>query len=368
MIWQAIRKLPAALICVVCVVSWLSCTSTEEPGVVEVAYELRMNGKLNEAKKNLEDALAKNPEYAAGHYEFSRLKLHEALGSNPRDQLPRLLSEAQKSIDQAVELDPESVIYPFFAGQIGFMLSYLAMNMGESDVQERIARTCDAFVSVLQLKPDYHEAKLNLVELYGLLPAEMGGDKSKAETYLSELAKSDEVYGMKARSILDEVSVADWGALHEKYPGRTDVLEELGKAHLREGNVSEAGKCFDEVVEIDPSELTLFLDLGRFHFIHVMELFMSEEKEELPIHLAAAEAAVLRYLEAEHPAPMKAYALRMLSKVKHAAGDKEARDRLVEEAKELDPYHSRVTGNPSIALFTPPGTLARGHRYLTRPF
>ncbi len=367
MTWRAISMLSGALVCAACVLSSLSCSPASEPGAAEVAYELRMNGKLAEGRQLLVDALAQDPNYAAGHYELARIMLHAALGDNPR-KLDSLLIAAQQSIDRAVAHDSRSAIYPFFAGHVGFMRGYLAMHLGEADAAEKVARSCDAFATALRLKPDYREARLHLVELYGLLPEEMGGDRSKAEAHMSELAKVDEIFGMKAQSVLGEVSVADWEALRETHPGNTDVLEELGKAYLWQGDLIAAGQCFDEAVAIDSSEVILFLDLGRYHFVHVMEILMSEEQEELQTHLAAAEGAMLRYLETEHPAPMKAYALRMLSKVKHGAGEKEERNRLKEEAKALDPYHSRATGSPGLVLFAPPGTILQDHRYLMRPF
>ncbi len=367
MIWRAISKLSGALVCAACVLSSLSCSPASEPGAAEAAYELRMSGKLSEARQLLVDALARDPNYAAGHYELARIMLHAALGDHPR-KLDSLLVAAQQSIDRAVAHDSSSAIYPFFAGHVGFMRAYLAMNLGEADAAERVASSCDAFATALRLKPDYREARLHLVELYGLLPAEMGGDRSKAEAYMAELAEMDEVYGMKAQSVLGEVGVADWSALREQHPGNTEVLEELGKAYLWEGDLAAAGECFNEAVAIDSNEVILFLDLGRYHLIHMMEILMSEDQEGLQPHLAAAEAAMLRYLETEHPAPMKAYALRMLSKVKHGPGEKEERNRLKEEAKALDPYHSRATGSPGPVLFTPPGEIAHDHRYMMRPF
>lgn len=367
MIWRAISKLSGVLVCAACVLSAVSCSPASESGAAEAAFELRMSGKLDEAWQLLEDALARNPDYAAGHYELARIMLHAALGHHPR-KLDSLLIAAQQSIDRAVAQDSGSAIYPFFAGQVGFMRAYLAMNLGEAAAAERVAGSCEAFEAALRVKPDYREARLHLIELYGLVPAEMGGDRSRAEAHMSELAKTDEVYGMKAQSVLGEVSVADWQTLREKHPRNTDVLEELGKAYLWEGDLIASAKCFEEAVAIDSSKVILFLDLGRYHLIHTMELMRSEEQGELQMHLAAAETAMRRYLETEHPAPMKAYALRMLSHVKHGAGDKEERDRLKEEAKALDPYHSRATGSPGLVLFAPPGTILQDHRYLMRPF
>jgi tetratricopeptide (TPR) repeat protein len=371
MTWNTFGRLSGVIICAVCVLSTISCgPKTTESGPAEIAYELRMSGKLGEARQVLEDELVENPDYAMGHYELSRLKFHMMLGGNRRN-FERTLTEVQESIDRAVELDSSNVSYVFYAGLVGCMRSFVAMNLGEPTTSEEVTRAGAAFETALRLKPDYREAMLYLVELYGVFPADAGGDISKAEAYMSELATADEIYGLKARSILEDVSVADWRALYERHPDNTDVLEELGKAYLREGDATEAVKCFDEAVAIDSSAVILFLDLGRHHFGWGMEIMRSgdeENEEAVQTHLADAEAAMLRYLETDHPAPMKAYALRMLSNVKQGMGDEEERTRLKEEAKAVDPHHSRATGRPSSALFTPPGMIVHDHKYLTRPY
>ncbi|MBU1699541.1 MAG: hypothetical protein KJ970_13445 [Candidatus Eisenbacteria bacterium] len=335
-------------------------------GVAESAYELRMNGKLDEAKKILDDAVAANPGYAAGHFELARVKLHMALG-NPRE-IAALLAEAQQSIDRAIEIDPDNVIYSYFAGKVAFARAYMAMAMEEPDAKIKAARCCEAFETAVRLKPDYYEAMLHLVELYGDPPEGFGGDRSKAEAYQSKLAKKDEIFGVKARSVLENVSVADWTSLRDKYPGNTDIIEELGKAYLRENNLVEAGKCFEEAVKIDPREAILFMDLGRYHIFNVIQAMESEDKKSVETDLAAAEKAIQRYLEFEHPAPIRAYALEMLAKVKRGRGEQDKVDKLRKEAQALDPYYSKATGCPPLALFTPPETIFQDHRYLARPF
>ncbi|MFC1572066.1 tetratricopeptide repeat protein [Candidatus Eisenbacteria bacterium] len=338
--------------------------ASQSAGVAESAYELRMKGKLDDARKMLEEALVKDPDYAAGHYELARLTLHMGLG-NPRE-MSSLLPKAQESIDLAMEKDPTEVAYPFFAGHVRFMLAYMAMQQGGPDVAAKVASSCSAFEAALRLKPDYREAKLHLVELYADAPE--GGDRSKAEAYTSELEKEDEVFGVKARSILEDVGVADWKLLRDKYPGDTDVIEELGKAYLNKGNVIETGKCFEEAIRIDPKTAFLFMDLGRYHVFGAIQAMQSDDKEVLQMHLSAAEIAIRRYLEFEQSAPMKAYALEMLAKVKRGAGDQEEKERLRKEAQALDPHHSKATGSPGLVLFMSPGTILQDHRYLARPY
>lgn len=339
-------------------------------GLATAAYEQRMSGHLGDAKQILEEGLAQNPADALAIFELSRLKCHMMLGGNPR-LFESTLAEVQTSIDRAVELEPDNVCFAYYAGLVGAMQSFVAMNLGEPSTREKHSRACDAFATAVRLEPGYHEAKLYLVELYGVYPPEAGGDLTRAEEYMAELAKVDEIYGLKARSILEDVGITEWQLLREKHPGNTDVLEELGKAYLRGGDEAAAVQCFEEAVALDPNEASLYLDLGRHHFGLVMEIMRmrdEEQNEELQAHLAAAEAAYLKFLDEDPPTPMKAYALRMLSNVMQGAGDEERRNRYKEQAKKLDPHHSRATARPGPALFTPPGVIVHEHVYLTRPY
>ena len=52
--------------------------------------------------------------------------------------------------------------------------------------------------------------------------------------------------------------------------------------------------------------------------------------------------------------PLKAYALGMLVNMEMFSGNKEAGEKLMKEAKALDPYFFRAFGIPSLAQFEPP--------------
>ena len=93
--------------------SWSFAESQLDKTVTE-AYELRMNGKADEAEAKLEQLLAENPNNAPAHYELARTKFH--LGLSSSRELVSSIEEAQNSIEQAIKNDPENVIYYFFAG------------------------------------------------------------------------------------------------------------------------------------------------------------------------------------------------------------------------------------------------------------
>ena len=335
---------------------------------VTEAYELRMNGKVDQAKTLIEKSLAKTPNNAAAYYELARTQMHMALG-NPKD-LEQSFAEAQKSIDQAIAHDSQQVSYHTFAGQVAYFRAYYAMMSGKPNAKDHFAAACNAFEAALQIKPDYPQVVLYLVELHAKLPENVGADRSKAKEYAEQLESRNDVYAAKAKSILSPEScgVDFWKALlAETKPENAEVLEELGKAHLRENEVDQAVKQFEQAIERDPAKTYLFLDLSIYHTFRAMRA-RNDDKALFQASLTAGDAAITRYLSSKPIRPMKAYALGVKSKYKSASGDREEGQELVKRAENLDPYFSKATGAPAPDQFIPPTEISQNHRYLTRPF
>lgn len=331
------------------------------------AYRLRMEGKVDQARSLLEKTLAEKPDDATAHYELARTRMHMTLG-NPKD-MERDLADAQKSVDQAVALGPRKVMYHTFAGRVAFFRAYYAMMLGKPNVKEHLAKACNAFDTALKAAPDYPQVVLFLVELHSKFPESAGADRQKAMEYAERLSK-DDLYAAKAKSILSSEScgVEFWKAfLSKKKPGNADVLEELGKAHLREDQVEQAVKCFELAIKRDPGKTYLFLDLSRYHTFRAMRA-RKTDKRLFEESRAAGGEAIAKYLRSKPIRPMEAYALGVLAKYKLASGDKEQGQEFIRRAKALDPYFSKATGAPSPDLFIPPSEISRKHRYLTRPF
>ena len=220
---------------------------------VQKAYDLRMHGKIDDAKAILGQAVLQNPNNAVAHYELARIQLYRALGKGNRETLIDMIGKAQESIDKAVELNPKDVIYTTFAGYVGFLQAYYSLMTGEQS-KEKLAIAVEAYESALKLKPDYYQVMLYLIELYSQFPEESGGDRSKAEQYAVQLEGIGGVFGAKAKSILlpEEADRVDyWQKVLNKYEGNADVLEELGKAYLGEDKVDSAVSCFEKAIEID---------------------------------------------------------------------------------------------------------------------
>ncbi|MGD0770150.1 MAG: tetratricopeptide repeat protein [Tepidisphaeraceae bacterium] len=339
---------------------------SESKNIAGDAYKLRMLGKVDEARMLLEKTIREDPRDAAANYELARTMVHIALG-NPRRMTERL-AEAQKCMATAEEDDPNNVIYPFFDGHIALLQAYPSLMQGRPDTREKVARLCGAFESALKLKPDYRQAMLYLVEIYGTLPENQGGDKSKAEKYATQLEGMDAVFGAKARSILmpgPANNVDYWQTVLKQHEGDADVLEELGKAYLRADKVDDAVACFEEAIKVNPGKAFLFLDLSIYHTWSAMQA--GDGSELFRKAVASGDAAVTRYLESTPVLPMRAYALGVQYKYKLHSGHREQADQLLKQAEALDPYFSKATGAPNPDLFIPPDEVSHNHRYLFRP-
>jgi len=343
---------------------FLCCGGGSTPeSTAQKAYELRMSGKADDAKTLLENAVSENPRDAAAHYELARTLLHMGLGKGR--EIFDYIEQAKNSIDKAVENDPGNVIYKFFAGRISFMQAYASLQGDDAAAGEKVGKLCELYESVLELKPDYHEVRLFLVEINGALPEDLGGDSSKAEMYAEQLEETDPVLGAKARVILlpDKTDLVEyWQKIADDNPGNSDALEELGRTCLRSGKTEEGIKHLEEVFSADPARNILLLDIARFHIMSGMR--DPEMRDKIP---PLAEDALNRYLATDPVPPLKAYAIGLKSRLKYGS-DKEKADRLNEEANRLDPYYSKAFGVPTPDLFVAVGEESHNHRYLFQPY
>ena len=361
------------LVCVFCLVFSVMAkeeaamgVDTPNQAVTINAFDLRMAGKLDEAKVILEQSTSHDPSNAMVQYELARVYYHMALG-NPQE-MEGMFKESQVCIERAIDMAPENVIYHTFAGHVAFMRGYICMYAkGDNPAaKEQFENACKAFKSTIRFKPDDKVAMLYLVELYGDLPNDVGGNKAMAGKYAKQLEDVDVVFAAKADSILSSKDAAYWKEVLKAHPNNAEVLEELGKAYLKTAEVDEAVSCFEEAVKQNPKKAYLFLDLSIFHTYSAMS--DTQDKALFGKNVTAGDAAVSRYLNAKPILPMRAYALGVQSKYKSFSGDKDLGQALYKKAKTLDPYFSKATGCPLSDLFISPEEISKNHRYLMRPF
>ncbi|MBT3385668.1 MAG: hypothetical protein HN778_01060 [Prolixibacteraceae bacterium] len=320
-----------------------SCNTTDK--AVMEAYELRIDGKADLAKEALLNILEADSTNAEAHFELARtLNYMNIMGSE----------ESAKALKLALKYDSDNVVFAFYNAKNSFLKAYIAMQQGGNDVKNLVNETCNEFVKVIEMKPDYAEAFMYLVEIYGMLPEDMGGDKTKAEEFTQELEKLDNFYGAKARLVLMPQGtdmVEYWKNYIVENGEDCKVLKELGVACIFSADITTAKESFEKAIKLDESQNIRLLDLARFHMMKVMQNRDAAE-EELP----KSKVFIEQYLAStpEPIPPLKAYALGMMVKTEMFNGNKEAGEKLMAEAKAIDPYFSRAFGIPWLTLFDPP--------------
>ncbi len=357
----------SAVLCVAVMIGILSCGGINAKDISQTAFDLRLSGKVDEAKTLLDNHLADNPDDAAAYYELARLHLYTVTGGpGGKMGLQESISKSLEAIETAQRIDPDNVIYCFFAARVIFMNSYMAMQSGDEDIKGQVKKICDAFDAVLELKPDYGEALLHLVEIYGGLPEDMGADKAKAEQYAKKLEEHDAILGAKARAILmpEDADLIDfWKKIVEKHQGNAAALEALGKVYLREGKTEEGIKYMEQAFEADPSQTLLLLDMARYYMMSARRDVSLKETM-----LSLTEKAINRYLATDPIAPIEAYSIGLLAKIKYWTDSKEDGKKLEAEAEKIDMYFSRASAIPGSALFVAPGEESHHHTYMFQPF
>jgi len=335
-----------------------------ETRIVREAFDLRCSGQAMEAATLLEKVLADHPESAAADYELARTRLQLGLG-NPRELLTSLPGIRQQA-DQALAKAPDRQMYRYFDCQVAFMQAYLSLMREPAAAPERVAKLGDLLDAMWTGPPACPAAGLQLVELYAVLNEEQGGDRAAAERYAAALQEADPVWGARAQALLlpeDENPVAFWEKMATQYPDNADVQQELGRAHLFAEAPEAGAACFQKALQADQARTILLLDLARYYMYQIMR-----DKTRAEALAPRSIAWLEKYLATEPIAPLKAYALGIKGRLLMTGGDQAEGQRVLEEAKAVDPHYSRASGVPGAELFVPPGETAIVHRYLFRPF
>lgn len=340
-----------------------SQTGKKHPDEVMKAYNLRMSGKIDEAKALLENIIREDSTNAMAHYEMARLKHYMLIGGGNAG-----INDIMASSNKAVTYDPENPVYAYYRAIACFMDAFMSMGGNPEAGKNKINAASEAFEKVTELNPDYCEPVLYLVDIYGVLPKEMGGDSVKAVEYERKLEKMNNYFAAKAKAALlpeNSDQVAYWKSLLDAGNRSPDILMEIGRAYLYSDNPSDAEQYFNEAIKADPEKNVLILDLARYHILKVMQ------KQELAANeLPVAKKLVEKYLSCDpQPVlPLKAYSLGLMGMIENVLGNKEESEKLVAQATSLDPYFSKISGIPTLMLFDPPDKVTHKYFSFFKPF
>lgn len=343
-----------------------SCMGGQSEEKVFEAYDLRINGQADSAKVILEKLLSVDSTNALAWYELCRTTQH--LGNANPQEITESISESLRCIKKAVKYDPENVWFLSYKGSIETLKFYVAIQMGDENAAQHLEIVEKTFNNVFQLDPSYYENKITLVEFFGGLPSEMGGDPEKAEKYAKELEDDDLVSGAKARELLmteDADYVSFWNGIVDKIPENADALQALGRVYLFTEDVNNANMYYQKAIDIDPSKNSLYLDLGRYYLMMAMQ-----NPNILDSVAPMIEEQFNKYLNSnpEPINPMKAWTYNQLAMINKHMGDEEAFEKLKQIAENLDPYRSFAFGKPGIAIYCPPDIVVHDQGYFLSPF
>jgi tetratricopeptide (TPR) repeat protein len=322
------------------------------------AFELRMTGQVEKAMKILEAEAAANPKNAEALFELSRDRfctiMNDVEGSEgtlkqKQKAMKDKLQSAQKAIKQAIKADPDNARYHYWAGIIGmynlvydahFIWTMPAMPFDSSNMMASYEKAID-------IKPDFHQARLTLMGCYDRLPWYCGGNQSKAEQHAKKLEQMDPVYGAKARCEIrpkktPEEKIAIWEKVAAKLPNNADAHEGLADAYMNAGKIDKAIVHIDKALELDTSCRMILLDLARYY---------SSSKE-----YDNAEKAICHFTDSEPKPPivLQACALRQLAGIKKRQGNNDEAQILEKKADELDPTNLPPIQHVPADLFVAP--------------
>jgi tetratricopeptide (TPR) repeat protein len=324
------------------------------------AYEARLNGRLDSARsiaRLLQDKDYRNPLI---HYELARIKRHRFIGGGKQTLENMLYSSRHTWVDQY------NVILAFFhAESLLFAVRNNIKAAEEYRVTDYYYEAINRFEKVLEMKPDYHAARLHLVDLYSHLPDNQGGDREKAEAHAKELLKYDHVWAIRAEAILlpEKTGPVDfWLRAWENFRDDPMALQELGRAYLYEKDVRNAVECFRKAMELEDGKCILLLDLARFHMRE-----LRTDKNMAGEHISMAETYLREYLTTGPVNPHRSWCYAKLAWLKDLGGETAEGVSLRDEAKRLDMWFSRQEAPPSLLLFISPGELFNEFESYFRP-
>ena len=206
----------------------LSAQFAEES--VQVAYELRMKGETRYARAMLQKLLDRDQADAMANYEFARLKMAQMMGGSDV-KIGSIINSARK----AVKADSGNVAFAYTEASAMFGQAYMAIMQEAENARQHVDEAVACFERVVELKPDYHEARMQLVEFYYALPEDMGGDKEKAAAHAQKLREMDWFFAAQAGEIMrpEETSRVDyWQQVLKERAGDLRVKKQLGLAYL----------------------------------------------------------------------------------------------------------------------------------------
>lgn len=319
------------------------------------AFELRTNGKIEKAQEMLNAVLEQDSTNAMAHFELARTSTSD--------------TAKMTHIQKAILYDPDNATYKFLEANMYMLSAYKAMKNNQvQSITENLQKCCETLKSILEINPNCEESLLFLVDIYGSLPADMGGDEEQAKIYIERLKKVNPVYAAQGDLLLKSKEsqidmVTYWQDFMDKNGESIDALIRKGKASLLSNNIEQAELIFDKVISKDPSKKIVYLDIARAHLYNAMRGLGNKDTE-----LSQFKKYIKLYLDQEKnkPAVVEAWCYGWLGRIEENQKNNEQAEKYYSIAKEIIPDFPKYTAIPTVD--EAPNVIAYTYKSYFTPF
>lgn len=318
--------LPFAVVC--------GSEKAKEMSAAEKAFQLRFDGKSQQAKELLSEYLKERPDDAVAQFEYSRVLCYLFD-----------LESAEKHAALAVQLDKDNPRFHYWEGMCGTYL-YIDQAHHKGNLDSSISkRAIGEYQKAIELDPDYHEARYLLVNLLNNNPPDQGGDEKQARKHAEYLMSKDLDYGLQAMMVVEGEKSLDWKIEQykealAKEPENAGLHAGIVPLYVESDQMEKSQEHIDKALEIDEQQKNVLLDV-------VLPLVMKKKYQ-------AAKEKVQQYLDlaANESAAMRAFALFYLAKIEKMSGDPDA-DKTLKRSRQIDPDGWQTMMAPPPMLFEP---------------
>ncbi|MBO3116815.1 hypothetical protein J4050_08655 [Winogradskyella sp. DF17] len=300
------------------------------------AYEQRMNGDIEGAKAILNDIIKIDSTNALAYFEMART-----------------VEDSMKLqfITKSIALDSTNTMFLFYQANLYMLDAYRGMKSNNKTIITKNINKCIATLKrILEINNDCRESILFLVDLYGTLPKDMGGNPRTARLYLDKLKPIDSFYAAQGEWILkskniDADIVKHWKNYIENNAETENALIKLGKAYLLKNEIGMADEVFNKIIKIDSSQIILKLDVARAYLYSAMR-----GGDEQNRAIQGFKKYINVYLESNVSKPklIQAWSYGWLGMIEGRQGNNILAEEYYNKAESLIPNYPKYTAIPKI--------------------
>lgn len=331
------NKTASILVIMFLVSSCVISTFANEPSEISIAlqaYELRMAGKLDQAIEFAGDSGESSAQFELARCYFTKLQIdlenNQLTVEQKKKNLIDTIKSADKAISKAIKADSKNSRYYYWAAVIDTLEAIYNAHSGWTiaGLPVESIKAIDNYQRALQINPNNHRARQNLMGLYDRLPWYCGGSKEKAQKQLEILTLKDDIFAARAQCEIHsgktpEEKLVIWEKVLIDHPDEALAHEGMAQAYTNAKQIDKAYDHVQKAVQLD-SSLNAFL-------LEYANRCKRADKFQM------AENALKQYLASE-PAPpviLHAHSLRLLADIKAEQGDENTAAEIRDKANKL---------------------------------